>query len=322
MSTRTRAGLLKVRPAGPGSRVGLVAPASPFDRDDFDSGVAELRRLGFDPVFDDRVFERRGYVAGEAASRVAQLMDFWKRADVDAVIAVRGGYGSMQMLPALSQEGAPLITGARTTFVGYSDVTSLHVWLNCCAGVASIHGPMIDRRLSRGPAEYDPASFLASLAPGPMGELRPDGLDVLKAGEASGPLFGGTLTQLLASLGTPWAFDPPAGCVLFIDEVGERPYRLDRMLVQMQQAGLLAKASAIVFGQMPRCDEPDGTVTARATVADVLSGFHGPILYGFPSGHTTTPLVSLPLGVETRVLAAGGAPGIVIEESATDGGRS
>lgn len=309
-----------MRPAGPGSRVGLFAPASPFDRTEFESGMVELRRLGFDPVYDERVFERRGYVAGEAESRVAQLIDLWQRPGIDAVIAIRGGYGSLQMLPTLSRLGAPVLVKPLASLVGYSDVTSLHIWLNFGAGTTSIHGPMLDRRLSQGPSAYDPVSFLASLTPEPMGEQRPEGVEVLKAGEAEGPLFGGTLTQLLASLGTPWSFDPPEGYVLFVEEVGERPYRIDRMLVQMRLAGLLAHASAIVFGQMPRCDEADGKVTARATVADVLSDFPGPILYGFPSGHTTTPFVTLPFGVHTRVLADNGTPGLVIEESATEGG--
>lgn len=319
MSARTLGGLLKARPAGPGSRVGLVAPASPFDREEFEKGVGELRRLGFDPVYDERVFERRGYVAGEPQSRAAQLTEYWQRRDVDVVMAVRGGYGSLQLLPLLEPAGAAAALSSRAAIVGYSDVTSLHVWLNCRAGMTSIHGPMIDRRLSWGPEAYDPSSLLASLGSPAMGELHPDGIEVLRAGESGGPLFGGTLTQLLASLGTPWAFDPPRGYVLFIDEVGERPYRLDRMLVQMGQAGLLARASAVVFGQMPRCDEPDGRITARATVANVLAGFPGPVLYGFPSGHTTTPLVTLPLGVRTRVLAGDGSPGLVIEESAVDG---
>lgn len=309
-----------MRPAGPGSRIGLFAPASPFERTEFDAGVAELQRLGFEPIYDDRVFERRGFVAGDPESRVAQLIDLWQGPRVDAIIAVRGGYGSLQMLPALSRLGAPLLVSPLAPVVGYSDVTSLHVWFGCCAGVTSIHGPMLDRRMSQGPAGYDPASFMASLRPEPMGELRPEGVEVLKAGEASGPLFGGTMTQLLSSMGTPWPFDPPDGHVLFLDEVGERPYRLDRMLVQMRLAGLLARASAIVFGQMPRCDEPDGTVTAKATVADVLSDFPGPVLYGFPSGHTVTPLVTLPLGVHTRVLAADRAPGLVIEESGVSEG--
>lgn len=316
MSVRTRAGFLKVKPAGPGSRIGLVAPASPFDRDEFEAGVAELRRLGFVPIFDERVFERRGYVAGEPDRRAAQLINLWQRANVAAILAVRGGYGSLQILPFLSLTDAQCARQSRAGFVGYSDLTSVHVWLAACAGMVSIHGPMIDRRLSAGPAAYDPVSFLASLSTQPVGELRPAGVDVLKAGEAEGPLFGGTLTQLLASIGTPWAFDPPQGHVLFIDEIGERPYRLDRMLVQLRQTGLLSRAAGIVFGQMPKCDEADGSVTARATAADVLRAFPGPVLFGFPSGHTTTPLVTLPFGVHTRMICAPGAPGLMIEESA------
>jgi len=316
VSIRTQAGLLKVRPAGPGSRIGLVAPASPFDRDEFEKGVVELRRLGFEPVYDDRVFERRGFVAGDPESRKAQLTDLWRRNDVDAVMALRGGYGSLQILPLLSPDDAELARAARMAFIGYSDVTSLHIWLGGRAGMTSIHGPMIDRRLSLGPDAYDPVSLLGSLRPEPLGEMRPEGVEALRRGLAEGPLLGGTLTQLLASMGTPWAFDPPVGHVLFIDEVGERPYRLDRMLVQLRQTGILERAAAVVFGQMPRCDEPDGSVTARATVADVMSGFDGPVLFGFPSGHTTTALVTLPFGVHTRVLADGDRPGVLIEESA------
>jgi muramoyltetrapeptide carboxypeptidase len=128
-------------------------------------------------------------------------------------------------------------------------------------------------------------------------------------------LFGGTLTQLLASLSTPFEFRPPAGHVLFLDEVGERPYRLHRMLTQLRLSGRLASASAVVFGQWPRCDEPGGTVTARAVIKDVLDGFPGPVLFGFPSGHTTQALISLPLGVRARVVAHG-TPALVVEESA------
>jgi muramoyltetrapeptide carboxypeptidase len=316
VSLRTRCGLLKVRPAGPGSRIGIIAPASPFDRDEFDAGIVELHRLGFEPVFDERVFERQGFVAGPPERRAAQLIEYWQREDVVAVLAVRGGYGSIQVLPFLSLTDAQRARHSRAACVGYSDITSLQVWLASCAGMVSIHGPMIDRRLSAGPAAYDPSSFLTSLTDTPLGELRPAGVEVLQPGEAEGPLFGGTITQLLASIGTPWAFDPPQGHILFLEEIGERPYRLDRMLVQLRQTGLLSRASAVVFGQMPRCDEPGGEVTARATVADALAGFAGPVLYGFPAGHTTTPLVTLPFGVHTRVLADGSAPGLVIEEAA------
>jgi muramoyltetrapeptide carboxypeptidase len=295
--------------------VRILAPASPFDRAEFDLGVRELERLGFVPVYDERVFEKHTYVAGTAASRAAQLREAWLDPTIDAIIGVRGGYGSVQCLPMLNVGD---LAGAPAAFVGYSDLTTIHSWLGCQAGVASVHGPMLDHKLSAGPGAYDEASFLRSLSPEPVGELQPEGVETLKAGEAAGPLCGGTLSQLLGSLGTPWPFTPPAGYVLFLDEVGERPYRLDRMLVQARQAGLFERASAVIVGQLPKCDEAGGTITGRAVVADALSDFRGPVLFGFPSGHTTTSLVTLPFGVHTRVIG-GSTPRIVITESAAVG---
>ena len=128
-------------------------------------------------------------------------------------------------------------------------------------------------------------------------------------------LVGGTLTQLVASLGTPFAFAPPDRHVLFLDEVGERPYRLDRMLTQLAQAGILARASAVIVGELPQCDEPGGDPTARAVVADVLRDFPGPVLFGLPSGHTTRPALTLPFGVRARVLG-GARARVIIEEAA------
>jgi muramoyltetrapeptide carboxypeptidase len=140
-------------------------------------------------------------------------------------------------------------------------------------------------------------------------------MDVINAGEADGLLVGGTLTQLTASLGTPYAFDPPAGCVLFLEDVAERPYRVDRMLTQLRLAGLLGRASAIVFGVMARCEEPGGIPVVRDVVAELLADFHGPVLYGLPSGHTDEPTLTLPFGVHARVVARG-RPELVIEEAA------
>jgi muramoyltetrapeptide carboxypeptidase len=309
------AGCVKFRPAGPGSRVALVAPASPFARDDFDRGVAELRRLGFDPVWDERVFDRQAFVAGSAASRAAELQTALTRSDVDAVIAIRGGYGSLHTLGALEPSA---IRRQRTAFVGYSDVTSVHAYLGRTIGLASVHGPMIDGRLADGTAAYDAHTFLGSLGTEPLGELSPPGLEVVKPGEALGPLFGGTLTQLTGLLGTPFDGTAPNGHVLFIDEVHERPYRLHRLLTQWRLAGRLASAAGLVFGQLPRCDEPGGGVTAADVVREFAEGFPGPVLLGFPSGHTTTPttpMLSLPLGVAVRLVARD-RPALVFEEAA------
>src|SRR6185436_16347187 len=126
-------------------------------------------------------------------------------------------------------------------------------------------------RLGRGVEGYDAGSFMAALCrTEPMGEIAPPGLESIRAGEASGPLLGGTLTQLLASFGTPFEFAPPAGYVLFLDEVGERPYRLDRMVTQLKQSGILGRASAVVIGELPKCDEPEGEPTARSVMADLF----------------------------------------------------
>src|SRR5262249_17862867 len=177
-------------------------------------------------------------------------------------------------------------------------------------------GPMLAGRLGRGAAGYDAATFLSALTVRePMGELAPARLETIRAGEARGPLFGGTVTQLLSSLGTPFAFMPPQGGGLFLEEVGERPYRLDRMITQLAQSGILARASAVVVGELPNCDEPGGEPSGRSVVADLLADFPGPVLVGFPSGHTTGPAMTLPLGVSCRVIG-GAAPRLVIEESA------
>jgi muramoyltetrapeptide carboxypeptidase len=313
LAPRTSAGLTKFRPVRPGSRVALVAPASGFDRDEFDRGVAELKRLGLEPVYDEAIFDRGPFTAGRPRVRVMSLLRAFDEMDADAVIAVRGGYGSVELLPLLDVDR---LRRSRTAFVGYSDVTSLHSFLGAVVGLASVHGAMVDGRLAQGPAAYDPTTFLRSLSTEPLGDQAYPGLETLQPGIAVGPLFGGTITQLLASFETPYAFHPPDGHVLFLDEVAERPYRLQRMLMQLKLSGRMEKASAIVFGQLPRCDEPGGKVSARDTVRDGVIGFRGPVLFGFPSGHTTTPLISLPFGVQTKVIASPDSPRLVIEEAA------
>lgn len=303
----------KPRALVPGDRIAVVAPASPFDREQFAAGLEELRRLGFEPVYDDSVFARARYLAGSAEVRAAALHRAWRDPSIAAVIAERGGYGSLQLLPLLDRS---LCQQAAKPLIGYSDITTLLSFQTLTCGVVAFHGAMIDRRLGLGEAAYDRDSFLRALGQAvPLGELAPAGLECVRPGEAAGPLFGGTLTQLLSSLGTPWAFEPPAGYVLLLDEVGERPYRLDRMVTQARLAGLLARASAIVVGELPQCDEPGGELAGRAVMADLLADFPGPVIMGFPTGHTVGPTYTLPLGVSCRVIGSA-SPRLVIEESA------
>jgi muramoyltetrapeptide carboxypeptidase len=305
--------MIKPRALAPGDRLAIVAPASPFARADFDRGVDEIRRLGFEPVYDESVFARERYVAGPPRLRAAAIHAAWRDPSIAGVIGARGGYGSAQVLPLLDRD---IAARAAKPFVGYSDVTAVLTFLTVTCGMVAFHGPMLVGRLGRGADGYDAPSFVQALCRREaLGELTAPGVEVVRPGEARGVLFGGTLTQLLASLGTPFAFSPPAGHVLFLDEVGERPYRLDRMVTQLKQTGLLARAAAVVIGELPKCDEPSGEPTARAVMADVFADFHGPVLIGFPSGHTSGPAMTLPFGVSCRVIG-GPAPRLVIEESA------
>jgi muramoyltetrapeptide carboxypeptidase len=306
--------MLKPRALRPGDRIAVVAPASPFARDEFDAGIGELRRLGYEPTFDESVFARTRYTAGDAALRAAAFRRAWDDDDVTALIAVRGGYGSVQMLPLLD---AAAIRRRPKAFIGYSDNTSLLAWLTGYCGIVSFHGPMLEGRLAKGESAYDRDSFTRVVTDAaPAGAITHPQLEALRSGEAEGMLVGGTLTQLLASLGTPYAFDPPAGHVLFVDEVAERPYRIDRMLTQLRLSGILARASSVVFGELPRCDEPGPAGPAiKAIVADLLDDFPGPVLFGLPSGHTTGACMTLPFGVRARVVTAP-VPALIIEEAA------
>ena len=302
------------RPAAlkPGDRIAIVSPASPTSRQEFDDGIAEIRRLGYVPVYDDSVFARSdGYLSGSAELRADAFVRHWTDPDVAALIAVRGGYGSVHLLPLLSLHR---LSGDPKLFIGYSDNTTLLSWLTCQCGVAALHGPMLEGRLARGSDGYDESSFVALLTGGEGLYLQPDGMLPLRTGEAAGPLYGGTLTQLTASLGTPYAFDPPGGCVLFIEDVNERPYRLDRMLTQLRLSGVLMRAGALVFGEMRGCDEPGGAVTARGVIETLTRDFPGPVIFGFPSGHTSGPCWTLPFGVHVRVVTRP-RPAVIIEEA-------
>jgi len=306
--------VIRLRRLAPGDRVALVAPASSFPPEEVEAGVAELARLGLQATYDDSIFDRERFVAGSVTTRVAAIRAALADPDIAALIAIRGGYGSAQLLPFLDPRE---VVEARKALIGYSDITAL-LGLYNRHGLAAIHGPMIDRRFSRGPSAYDEDSFRRVLMRAePAGDLRPPQLESLHAASATGTLVGGTLTQLMASMGTPWAFAPPHGAILFLEDIGERPYRIHRLLTQAAQAGIFVQASAIIFGEFPGCDEPGGDPAIRDVLREFTAEFRGPVLFNFPSGHTSGPTWTLPFGVRAAV-TAGPSPVLRILEAAVE----
>lgn len=277
-------------PLAPGARVHLVAPSSPFDRARFDAGLA-LVSARYRPVLAPSLFARAGFLAGDDVSRSADLAAALDDPEARALLAARGGYGATRLLPDLSPER---VRAAGKWLVGFSDVTALHaLWAR--AGVASIHGPVVCS-LPRASEVVRDAWFalLEGETPPPLRDL-----SVVRAGRAAGRLFAGNLTVLAALVGTPY-FPPLDGTVLALEDIGERPYRLDRALTCLLQAGMLAGVRAIVLGQFTDCDPgPDGT-SVHDVLAERLRLLGIPIVASAPFGHVddNTPLL---LGSEACV---------------------
>jgi muramoyltetrapeptide carboxypeptidase len=297
-----------------GDRIAFVAPASGLARDEVDRAVAGLAALGLKASYDDSIFLKDRFTAGAASARAEAVHAALRDPEVAALIAVRGGYGSAQLLPLLDVR---LVQSACKPLIGYSDITAL-LCLYVQNGLAAIHGPMADRRLSRGADGFDIDSFQRVVMSGSAaGDLRPPQLEAMHAGTADGVLVGGTLTQLMSLMGTPWAFQPPRDAILFIEDIGERPYRIHRLLTQAAQAGVFNHARAIVLGEFPGCNEPGGDPAIVDVLRDFTAALGVPVLFNFPSGHTSGPTWTLPFGVRAEVVS-GPSPVVRILEAAVE----
>ncbi len=259
----------------PGATLRIIAPSSPFDRERFDRGHALLSQR-YRPEFSPSVMARDGFLAGTDAARLSDLVSALDDVSVGALVAARGGYGATRLLAGLD---VAQVQRADKWLVGFSDLTALHaLWAR--AGLCSIHGPMVCS-LAEAPESYQRAWFdlLEGQAPPPV-----LGLSRVGGGQASGRLFGGNLTVIAALVGTP--FMPPLDdVVLVLEDVGERPYRIDRVLTTMLQAGIFAGVRAIVLGQFTDCARgPEGTSVEQVLV-ERLAPLGIPVLGGAPVGH-------------------------------------
>jgi muramoyltetrapeptide carboxypeptidase len=292
---------VKLRPLLPGARLAVLAPASSADPERVHRGVESLQRLGFVPqLFPTALGKSRPYFAATTTERLADLHQAFADPAIDGIICTRGGYGSNYLLDGLDLE---LIRSHPKPFIGYSDHTAIETWMLDQAGIPIFHGPMVaaDFALDSG---VDLASFHAALA-GSTYQLGPgSGLRSLRKGAARGLLYGGCLSLLTASLGTPYEAQTE-GKLLFLEDVGAKPYQVDRMLRHLMLAGKLDGVSGIIFGEMVDCASPSAApALLDEAILGVLDWFPGPIACGLRSGHVSRENVTLSFGVEAELEAS------------------
>lgn len=294
--------LIKPPALGPGSRISVVSPASAARTDRIDAGVGALRALGYEVVEGSYARGKSPqYFSGTIDDRLADLHGAFADPDIDAIICSRGGYGSNYLLEHLD---LGLIRANPKPLFGYSDLTAVQTWLLDRVGLVAFHGPMAAADFCRADGVHLD-SFEAALTGGMANVGVSEGLTLLRPGVARGTFYGGCLSLLIASLGTPFAAKTE-GTLLFIEDVAVKPYQIDRMLRQLILAGKLDGVTGIVFGEMLDCVslDADGEIIPgllEAVILRVFDWFDGPIAIGLRSGHVSASNVTLPLGIEAEL---------------------
>jgi len=298
-----------------GDSIGIVAPASNVKREDLEAGCANLQRAGFRPFYFDSICDQDLYFAGSPQRRARELEEMFTRDDVRAIVCARGGYGSNYLLESVDGEK---IKAHPKIFVGYSDLTTLLTYFADTLGLVTFHGPMVAKDWAHKDG-VDLASWQAALgnsAPWEVDLHAASGVRGLMEGEAEGSLYGGCLSILVASLGTPYEIRT-SGSILFLEDVGTKPYQVDRMLMQLKLAGKLDGVRGVIFGEMRDCVQPaNQEYTLEEVVLRIVGPLRIPVAYGVPSGHVTANNITLPIGVHTRLTVKGGNVNLMILEGA------
>ena len=283
---------------GPGSRVALVAAAGPIPEGGVERAEWRVQEMGWEPVAGRFCRGRRGYLSGTDEERAADLNNALRDPAVDAIWFLRGGYGTMRILDDVDWRA---LAEHPKALIGYSDNTAVHLAAQR-VGVVAFHGPHPHQPEFPEFARENLLRILTSTeAPGELWfpEYGPERARTLAGGVAEGPLLGGNLSLLASTMGTPYAIRPE-GAILFIEEVGEQPYRLDRMLSHLKLAGVLDAVAGIAIGGITETPGPDGDAAAMAVIQDRLGSLGIPVATGFPFGHIDENW-TLPMGVRARL---------------------
>ncbi len=281
-----------------GDTISIVAPGSTTEsRDAFEKGIATLEKLGFHVRFDERIFQAARYLAGDDASRAEDLIRSFEDPSIQAVIALRGGYGCARLIDLLPKRR---LRSHPKIFMGFSDLTALHLFFQKHFGWITFHGPMATSAVL-GNFPVDQQEHLLSLLTDP--DYRPTlsfpQLDSWFPGTAEGTLTGGCLTIIATSIGTPYEIQTK-GKVLFLEDQGEPPYRLDRLLTHLDLAGKLKNLAGVILGQFRDCEPNGGNYSSTDVLRDILTELKVPIIANFPAGHGEDNW-AFPLGAKIRI---------------------
>jgi muramoyltetrapeptide carboxypeptidase len=310
--------ILRPHPLQKGDCIGVVAPSSPFPKEPFTKGIQTLKGRGFNVWVPQNIFRTcRSFLAGSDADRAGTLMEMFTNPEVHAIMTARGGYGCQRILDKLDAEE---IRRHPKIVIGYSDVTFLLLYLLDHCGIIPFHGPMVVE-LADASLEIQDQLLTTLTHVKPLGKIPLRNPIWIKEGWARGALVGGNLSVVCSTLGTPWEVRTE-GRLLFIEEHGEAPFRIDRMLHQLQTAGKLDAANGLVFGDiLQRASGGNESTEAYeeailGILEDVTKFFSGPVLKGLPVGHGKNN-TTLPLGVEAVLNAEENA--LTVTESALEG---
>ncbi len=307
---------IKPRRLRPGDTIGVIAPASPGSQESVAAGVKCLTDQGFRVQLGVAVKQELGYLAGSDAARAADLTAMFASPDIKGILCLRGGYGTMRLLDLLDYD---LIKKHPKVFVGYSDITALHTSIGQRSGLVTFHGPMVASDMIDIPP-YTWEYFLRAVTVAePLGPILNPPLSpspkFIVPGTAEGYLTGGNLSLVTATLGTPYEIET-CSKILCLEDVGEAPYRIDRMLTQLLLAGKLQAAAGIVFDVFADCDIEAKlpSFTVEEVLRDRLGALNKPVLINSYFGHTADK-ATLPLGVKATLRTQDS--GLVIIETAT-----
>ncbi len=301
--------LKKPQALKPGDTVAIAAPASCFDREAFLAGVKKIESWGFKVRFREDVYSKKRYLAGDDARRLEELKEYLSDPEVKAIFTARGGYGSLRLLEGLAKFPRDL---PPKILLGYSDFTSIQMFALQNWGWVTFQGPVVARDIGGNLGKAGEESLLRALTqPQPLGKLSPQGMRTLHPGRVQGPLMGGCLSLIVCSLGTPYQLKVK-NSILYLEDVGEKLYSLDRMLTHLRLAGLFDGIRGIVFG--PLKDAHDEQEVIMDLLKDLLADLKVPIVSGFPCGHTEDSW-TLPMGLPITLDADAGF--LEFKESAT-----